>query len=195
MSLYLTADTHFGHANIIRFCDRPYLDVEAMDAALVDNWNDTVRPNDEVWHLGDVAMGLLEITLQQVRRLHGRKYLVAGNHDRCWSHLSPQRRAGWDTFYTDIGFTLLPEQTTLLVSGRQVNVSHFPYRGDSGDNDRHANARPDDDGRWLLHGHVHTRWQQRDQMINVGVDVWDYRPVHLTALEALITATPPAVIT
>ena len=73
MSLYLTSDTHFGHRNIIGYCNRPYTDVDEMEGALVERWNDTVRPTDEIWHLGDVAMGKLEQTLQIVRRLHGRK--------------------------------------------------------------------------------------------------------------------------
>lgn len=66
MSLFLTSDTHFGHRNIIGYCNQPFTDVTEMDAALVDRWNDLVRPTDEIWLLGDVAMGQLGQTLQIV---------------------------------------------------------------------------------------------------------------------------------
>ncbi len=161
-----------------------------MDAALVENWNDTVRPADEIWHLGDVAMGRLAETLEIVRRLHGKKYLVPGNHDGCWSGRKDQHK--WTGLYEEAGFTLLPERTALTIGGEHALVCHFPYRGDSNDNDRHPEHRPPDEGAWLLHGHVHDRWQQRDRMINVGVDVWDYRPVDLATLSTLITANQPA---
>lgn len=186
MSLYLTADTHFGHANIIGYCDRPFRDLAAMDAALVDSWNDTVRPTDEVWHLGDVAMGKLELTLDVVRRLHGRKFLVPGNHDRCWPG---HRKVGdWPVRYAEFGFTLLPVTTTLSVAGHDAVVCHFPYVGDSTEGVRYLEHRPRDEGRWLLHGHVHGAWRQRDRMINVGADVWDYRPVALEEVEQLVRA-------
>ena len=54
--------------------------------------------------------------------------------------------------------------------------------GDSGEEDRYVDRRPADDGGWLLHGHVHERWRWHRRMINVGVDVWDYRPVAEAAL-------------
>lgn len=184
MSLYLTSDTHFGHRNIIGYCNRPYTDVDEMDEALVERWNDTVRPTDEIWHLGDVAMGELEQTLQIVRRLHGRKYLVPGNHDRCWTGLT--RHHEWTDFYTGLGFTLLPGQTTLQVGGVEALVCHFPYRDPSLVQERYAKHRPIDEGQWLLHGHVHDEWQRRGRMTNVGVDVWDQRPVHLDEAQALL---------
>ena len=186
--MWLTSDTHFGHANIIRYCDRPFAAAQPMDGALVDAWNDRVRPDDEVWHLGDVALGRLDETLGVVTRLHGRKFLVPGNHDRCWPG---HREAGaWSRRYTDAGFGLLPETTTLDVAGTPAVVCHFPYVGDSHGADRHVEHRPEDRGGWLLHGHVHDAWRQRGRMINVGVDVWDYAPVHLDTVADLVAAGP-----
>ena len=157
-----------------------------MDEALVERWNDTVPPTDEIWHLGDVAMGKLEQTLQIVRCLHGRKYLVPGNHDRCWPGLTRHRE--WTDFYRGLGFTLLPGQTTLQVGGVEALVCHFPYRDPSITQERYAQHRPVDDGRWLLHGHIHDHWKQNGRMINVGVDVWDQQPVALTAIASLMYA-------
>lgn len=184
MSLYLTSDTHFGHRNIIGYCNRPYTDVEQMNEDLVERWNDTVRPTDEIWHLGDVAMGKLDQTMQAVRRLHGRKYLVPGNHDRCWAGLT--RGHEWTEFYRDLGFSVLPGQTTLQVGNVKALVCHFPYRDPGLVQEKYAQHRPVDQGQWLLHGHVHDLWQQRGRIINVGIDVWDRRPVALERIKSLL---------
>lgn len=158
VSWHLTSDTHFSHANIIRYCDRPFSDLAVMNERLVDAWNDRVRPDDEIWHLGDVALGRIEESLLIIRRLHGRKFLVPGNHDRCWP--GHKKVGDWPEKYTAAGFTLLPRTTTLTLASREVLLCHFPYRGDSGEMDRYRDERPADEGRWLLHGHVHDRWRQ-----------------------------------
>ena len=190
MTTWFTADLHFGHANIIRYCRRPFADVVEMNEALVRRWNATVGPDDTVWVLGDVALGAIEDGLAHVGRLAGRKLLVTGNHDRCWDgHGS--RSAGWLTRYLDAGFAEIHQGPVMLSVGpHPVLACHFPYRGDSHDEDRHADRRPADHGAWLLHGHVHTRWRQHGRMINVGVDVWDYSPVSESALAALIDDGP-----
>ena len=72
---------------------------------------------------------------------------------------------------------VLPEQVELTLGDRSVVACHFPYVGDSHDDDRFAPHRPVDDGRILLHGHVHNRWRIDGRQVNVGCDVWDYRPV------------------
>ena len=51
--IYFTADTHFGHCNVIRFCDRPFASAEEMDEAMIQNWNERVTGNDTVYILGD----------------------------------------------------------------------------------------------------------------------------------------------
>lgn len=85
---WFTADLHFGHRNIARYTGRPFSDtdegVEQMNAAFIELWNQWVGPDDEVWVLGDVAMGRINDSLELVRKLNGRLHLVACNHDRCW---------------------------------------------------------------------------------------------------------------
>lgn len=177
MTRWFTADLHFGHANIIRYCDRPFPDVAAMDEALVERWNEVVADSDEVWVLGDVAMGPISESLANVGRLAGAKLLVPGNHDRCWPGHGP-KADGWAERYEAAGFAaVLGEQVELTVGGHDVLACHFPYAGDSHDDERFAIHRPIDDGRILLHGHVHTRWRIDGRQVNVGCDVWDYRPV------------------
>jgi calcineurin-like phosphoesterase family protein len=191
MARWFTADLHLGHANIIRYCDRPFPDVGAMDDALVERWNAAVAPDDEVWVLGDVALGPIGDSLALVGELAGRKLLLSGNHDRCWP--GNRKADEWEQRYLDAGFAEVHHgRLHLSIPGvvDPVLACHFPYRGDSQATDRHVTDRPADRGEWLLHGHVHERWRQSDRMINVGVDAWDHRPVPEATIVELIAAGP-----
>ena len=85
-SVFLVSDTHFGHAGVCRFTEadgvtkiRPWTDPEEMNEAMVKLWNDTVRPNDKVYHLGDVVINRRYLPI--LDRLNGDKVLIKGNHD------------------------------------------------------------------------------------------------------------------
>lgn len=85
MKTYFTADTHFGHARIIELCDRPFADVDEMNAALIDGINSTVSEKDRLVILGDICMGKLDQSLELLGEIRAREIvLVPGNHDR-WS--------------------------------------------------------------------------------------------------------------
>jgi calcineurin-like phosphoesterase family protein len=190
MSTWFTADLHLGHANIIQYCARPFTDVEAMNRALIEQWNEVVDDGDDVWVLGDVAMGKIAETLPLVSELRGRKLLLTGNHDRCWDGHG-RRAEGWTERYLDAGFVAIYHgQIDLEVGSGTAVACHFPYRGDSKDHDRFVEQRPIDRGRWLLHGHVHERWRQHGRMINVGTDGWGYRPVSEAQIGELIAEDP-----
>jgi calcineurin-like phosphoesterase family protein len=177
MTTWFTADLHLGHRNIIGYCDRPFDDVDAMNRALVDNWNDVVADDDTVWVLGDFALGPIRDTLLLARELRGRPLLLTGNHDRCWPGHGA-RAAGWTERYLDAGFAEVHHGTAAIdIGGTQALMCHFPYVGDSQDHDRFIPHRPPDDGSWLLHGHVHDSWGQLGRMINVGVDATGFRPI------------------
>lgn len=190
MNTWFTSDMHFGHANIIRYSHRPFRDLDHMHAALIDRWNEVVQPEDTVWVLGDVAMGIIDESLAFVGRLNGRKLLLAGNHDRCWAFHGPKHEP-WIERYEAAGFAEVHQgQMPFDLGGQSVELCHFPYNGDSQYEDRYVEARPVDTGAWLLHGHVHETWKQWGRMINVGCDVWDYRPVAASELAALIANGP-----
>ena len=192
---YWTADLHFGHANVIGYCGRPYVSAAAMDEALVANWNATVDADDEVWILGDIALGDIDAGLANLGRLRGHKVLVPGNHDRCWEgrrdRIGADRWAQWRDRYLAAGIDRIVDgwtETDLVthVGSVRVRCCHFPYRGDSGEVDRFPERRPVDDGMVILHGHVHEKWRRDGRQINVGVDVWDYRPVAEDVISALV---------
>jgi calcineurin-like phosphoesterase family protein len=156
-----------------------------MNAVLVDNWNDAVKPGDHVWVLGDFALGKIADTLPIAALLNGHKHLLCGNHDRCWD--GHRKTGNWTQKYLDAGFASVVQGTiTLTIDRRKVDACHFPYVGDSHDADRFNDHRPVDKGEWLLHGHVHNAWRQRGRMINVGVDAWGFTPVSEAQLAALI---------
>lgn len=79
MNTWFTADTHFNHANIIKFCNRPFDSVEEMNETLIEHWNEVVKHSDIVYHLGDFGFGKVESILL---RLNGRKRLIPGGHDK-----------------------------------------------------------------------------------------------------------------
>ncbi len=190
MTTWFSADLHFGHANIIEYSGRPFADVEEMNLALIERWNERVHPGDTVWVLGDVALGHIDDSLPLVGALHGHKLLLTGNHDRCWAG-HRRRVEEWTERYLAAGFAEIHQgEITLRAGDRDVLACHFPYRGDSHDHDRFVDQRPVDRGAWLLHGHVHERWRQHDRMINVGVDAWDCAPVDEATISALIAAGP-----
>jgi calcineurin-like phosphoesterase family protein len=186
MATWFTSDLHLGHANIINYCERPFTSVQQMNEALIDRWNAVVSPTDTVWVLGDMALGVIDDSLPLVQRLAGRTLLLAGNHDRCWAGHGPKGQR-WEQRYLDAGFDEIHHGViSLTVGGHHVIACHFPYRGDSSETDRYVDERPVDRGEWLLHGHVHERWRQRERMINVGVDAWNNAPVDEATIAAMI---------
>lgn len=194
MADFYTADLHFGHANIIRYCKRPYASVAEMDADLVVRWNTVVSEADRVWVLGDVAMGNIEGSLLRVNELNGQKLLVMGNHDRPFYRES-RRFLEWEPRYRDAGFAemfwgAIDHTVADEARSQAVQMCHFPFYGDSKDQDRFPDLRPADTGQWLLHGHVHETWRQQGRQINVGVDAWGGAPVSAETLLDLIAEGP-----
>lgn len=183
---FFTSDLHLGHARMTEF--RPFATVEEMNETLISNWNELVQPHDQVFVLGDVALGKIAETLPLVKRLNGMKFLVPGNHDRCWEGHSKVRTRDRE-MYEEVGFVILPGRYRLPhYSGLPWVLSHFPSTPDERHGQRYVEhlpaLRPDEE--WLIHGHVHDAWKINGNQINVGVDVWDWRPAHISQLRTLM---------
>ncbi|MDF1489543.1 metallophosphoesterase family protein [Tessaracoccus caeni] len=199
---YFTSDTHFGHQNIIKFCNRPYTSVDHMNLDLVKRITERLEPDDELWHLGDVALGRLDDTLVHLACIAVDVTLVAGNHDRCHPYNGARAEGFVDYYRERCGLAALIQTNTALTlsNGLKVKVSHFPYADPSlpAQEDRHGKIvsdkfapwRPIDDGSWLLCGHVHDSWRQRGRMINVGIDAWAGRPLSEEEIIDVISAGP-----
>lgn len=171
MRVWFTSDTHFGHEGIIKYCERPFASVSDMDTELIRRWNERVSPEDTIYHMGDFSFCGLIRTREILAQLNGRKILVQGNHDK---HFFRK-----DGSLKDLAFEkVYANVKEILPSGRIVMMSHYQYRGVPDIEGRDfAEKQVIDSGDYLLHGHVHRGWKQNGRMINVGVDVWNYKPV------------------
>jgi calcineurin-like phosphoesterase family protein len=186
--VWFTSDSHFDHLLMAQDI-RGFESKKDHDEALVQYWNETVRPNDIVWHLGDVGMGSIARWGGYIHQLHGEINLVLGNHDDAWAGSRDGHRKRWQ--WLDYGFASIQEFARRKVNGSTVLLSHFPYGGYQGYSDhtgdeRFAQFRLPDLGAWLLHGHTHQKTHGIGKMIHVGMDAHDLRPVSLDWVAAHI---------
>ncbi|MBV8915765.1 MAG: metallophosphoesterase [Acetobacteraceae bacterium] len=157
MTVFFTADTHFGHGGALGLYRRPFRSVAEMDAAMVHRWNAVVGAQDEVWHLGDFALRRSAQDMAVLLdRLHGQKHLLTGNNDGPTTTALP----GWAS---------VQPYAELELDGIGLVLCHYPFR-------TWRNM-----GRgWLnLHGHSHGRLAPMARQADVGVDAWDFQPVTL----------------
>ena len=162
MAIFFTSDTHFGHGGALGLYRRPFASVAAMNEGLIERWNQKVGPDDEVWHLGDFAIRQpAAVAAELLARLHGRKHLVTGNNDpeatttlEAWESVQP---------YVEV-----------TVDGVSLVLCHYPFRSWRGMGKGSIN----------LHGHCHGRLKPQPRQFDVGVDVWDFRPISLREILA-----------
>lgn len=172
--IWVISDTHFGHANILKFQDsvtgelvRPgFENVEHMDETMVERWNEVVKEGDRVYHLGDVFFGDKERFQKIWPRLKGSKRLIVGNHDDI-------------KFLSSGGFFQKVLESRIFREERMI-FSHRPLHPIE------AQVGPPGAGTPLVnvHGHIHQNPSPRGEYINVSVEVTDYRPVAFEELSA-----------
>lgn len=174
--VFFTSDTHFNHANIIGFCNRPFKNVEEMDETMIANWNRVVGENDIVFHLGDFCMGGSAKWTNVLNRLNGKIYLIIGNHDMKNLKQSCSDR-----------FEKVAMQMYIEVDKQKIYLNHCPFLCYGG-------AYRDT---WQLFGHVHTNKNNtgidapRLEMLfptqyDVGVDNNNFTPVSFEQVKAII---------
>ena len=166
--IYFTADLHFYHEKIIHHCNRPFRDLQEMNEKLILNWNSVVRPEDEVYVLGDVTMKGPEKAFAVLSRLSGRKYLVKGNHDYFVDN------ADWQQY--SWVFRWVKEYHELVWNNQMFVLFHYPI----------AEWAGFFNGAIHLHGHQHNNpeynLQQKQaglKRFDVGVDANSFRPVSI----------------
>lgn len=178
MSTYITSDIHFGHVNIVKYTGRPYADVDEMNEAFVSNFNSVLTDEDLLIIVGDAAMGHRADTLRLFSDIAGTKLLVTGNHDYVHPMHSDKMVEKWMPVYEEHFDAIVTNSTLFMGEAGLFVINHFPYAGDHAENRYDAAEidlwRPEDEGDWLLHGHVHSQealWGPRQ--IHVGIDA-DY---------------------
>ena len=167
MSVFFTADTHFGDPHILRHRGGRFGSLAEHDEDLIARWNATVTPTDEVWHIGDFAAGASRERCAEIfARLAGRKRLVRGNHDTHRVLALPWADTPVESVRTTVRDDLGVEWRLFLA--------HYAHR-----------AWP---GLWRgtrhLYGHTHGTLADTSRSCDVGVDAWDYRPVGIAAIIA-----------
>jgi calcineurin-like phosphoesterase family protein len=167
MTTFFTADHHFGHESIIEMCKRPFADVDAMDRAMIAIWNENVRPTDTIWHLGDFAHRADPKRKRAIlSRLNGNKHLIAGNHDD-----SDTKSMAWGS---------VSQMKEITVDGQRIFLCHYGMRTWPGSRR----------GALHLYGHSHGTLPGNTQCIDVGVDVWNFRPVSLPQIREVLDREP-----
>ncbi len=161
--IYFTADTHFGHENIIKMCERPYPSVEAMNEAMITAWNERVHGNDTVYIIGDMFFRCTDPE-DILKRLKGKKRLIIGNHDETW-----MGKVDLSHYFLSVDHFL---ETSDGIRG--LILCHYPLL-----TWKHAERT------YMIHGHIHADtaadfWPQiqcREHVLNAGVDLNGYHPV------------------
>lgn len=194
---FFTSDWHYGHANIIRLCERPFKDIHEMHSTLIENYRKAVSPNDTVYFLGDICWNPKDLP-ELLKQLPGYKVLIAGNHDKCFEQLhyanpgQPWKGKDWMSYYREAGFQHISAHDSVYVNSSRnwansVWLSHFPYADRNDTTQSYRKFRLNrEKNKWLIHGHIHNKGFIKDNQINISVEMWDYSPVHMSSIQQII---------
>lgn len=163
--IYYTADLHLGHYNILKYDKRPFNSTQEMDKTIIDNWNNRVTDNDDVYIIGDVCFG--NNPENYIKQLKGKKHLIIGNHDkevlkRCRSY-----------------FVSVDYYKKIYDNNKAIILCHYPM------------AEWDGMFResYHIYGHIHNAlndtyymMKNRDLAFNAGCMINNYMPVTLNEL-------------
>ncbi len=163
---WFTSDTHFNHANIIKYCKRPFASVEEMNETLLKNINDRVKPGDRLFHLGDFAK--FDVAALRERINCKNIVLILGNHDRI-PYNSRVFSAVYDMYTLKTEIDGAPKNIVLCHYALKVwNKSHY--------------------GAWHLYGHSHGGLPDDEtaQAFDAGVDCHNYAPISIDEVKAIM---------
>jgi len=178
---WATADHHWGHRNIIQYCNRPFDNEDHMDQEMRERWNSVVRPNDHVYHLGDFTLGIR--AWWYAEQLNGIIHVIPGGHDKRWIRYNE---------YDPAKIIIEPPLLTVSLEGRRITMCHYPLRSWE---QSHYGAHH-------FHGHCHGTigvmdpsddrqlppGQKRGKRIDVGVDNWSFYPMRVSDLLGILEA-------
>lgn len=174
--IWLISDTHFCHKNILKFVDKNgeffrgnrFSSVEEMNDCMYDNWNETVKPNDEVFHLGDLIMGKDENFVKRFKSLNGKKKLIVGNHDNI----------KWivrEDLFKDVVMLHLMREHGLLLTHVPIDKSGLHKYNANEENSLYIN----------VHGHIHQNLSPSENHRCVCVEWTDYKPIAIEEVASL----------
>lgn len=168
--IYFTADQHFGHANIIKHCNRPFNAVAEMDEYLLEQWNNCVGANDTVYILGDLFFRNTVSADEYLCKLHGKKHLIKGNHDKDWMKKTDLEKH----------FQSISNMLEISDGSHKITLCHYPMMTWNGVSK----------GSYLIYAHIHNKTdaayfqllKSMPNALNAGVDINNFRPVTFAEL-------------
>lgn len=174
-NIWFSSDQHFGHKNIIKYCNRPFDSIEEHDEALIANWNSRISAKDTVYFLGDLAMNSHYGMGTIMPQLNGHISFILGNHDST-SKISRYMNQ----------IAELRDYLEINNQGLKIVLFHYPIWSWNGI--RH--------GSWHLFGHVHGNMPNcQGKMMDIGVDSIaqfgegspnDYVPIHIDEVAGIL---------
>lgn len=164
--IFFTADTHFGHGNIITYCKRPFKDFMEQDEAMIERFNSVLRPGDLLFHLGDVSWSNYEIGSKFLSRLKTKEVnLILGNHDK-------------ENRMKEFPFRSISEIKSITIEQQQVILCHYAMR----------TWRNKGHGAFQLYGHSHGQLSGLGRQMDVGVDCNNFYPFEWPEVRAQLGA-------
>ena len=179
---FFVSDTHFNHTNIIKYCNRPFNNIDEMDTTLIKNWNAKVPKDGIVYHLGDFAWGSINYWEKIREQLNGEIILIYGNHDE--KYLNNERMYKL--------FKEVTPQKKIWIDKTCVYMNHYPFLCFGG-------SYKGLDATWQLFGHVHSNSRSKEgldhkRLVNcfptqydVGVDNNNFTPISFDEVSKIIT--------
>ena len=160
---YYIGDAHFGHANILKSCNRPFGSIGEMNEAIIAAWNERITGNDTVFILGDLFFRCSDPETI-LRRLKGKKRLIVGNHDSSW-----MGKVDLAQYFVSVDSML-----EITDGSRAITLCHYPLL-----TWKHQLRS------YMIHGHIHNNTAAdyfpliaaRERLLNAGVDINGFRPV------------------
>jgi calcineurin-like phosphoesterase family protein len=180
-NIYFTSDTHWAHKNIITYSNRPFTSVTEMDEALIKNWNNVVKSNDEIYHLGDFTFSKDHKYITNIlKRLNGKIHLIWGNHDEDMKRVIYNNR----TLVTSTDY-----YKEIKINKQLICLFHYGQR--VWNRSHHGSIH--------LYGHSHGTLPPYGKSVDVGVDAKflteEYRPISIDEVfEYMKTREPEGMI-
>jgi len=175
---YFISDPHFGHKNIIKYANRPFESVDNMNETIIKNWNNLIKPNDEVYILGDVSLTNQEETNKILNRLNGRLYLIKGNHEKSVMSSKENRdRFEWIKDYYELKYEYNGKRNMIVMCHYAMRVWNKSHHGS-----------------YHLYGHSHDslEYEQWGKSMDVGIDsaariLGEYRPFTFDEIDGILS--------
>jgi calcineurin-like phosphoesterase family protein len=177
--VWFTSDPHFNHANIIKYCKRPFDTVEEMNEILIDNWNMVVSNDDLIICCGDFSLGNSNSATNILNSLNGHKLLIKGNHEKSVLS-SKEAKTYFDAgIYDLLEITILDEEVS--DGFQDIILCHYPM----------VVWDKSHRGSWQLFGHVHGMLDGNPKLspnqMDIGVDSNGFRPISYQEVKEIIT--------